>query len=124
MCKRKEARIKYYSSIKGICNRSYSHCKNRVKKHNIPFNLDLEYLWSIYPKNGRCPILGYKMIPSFGKIGGNKYSPSLDRIDPSKGYVKGNVEWVSFLANKMMSDATGKDLIRFSKWINKRYIER
>ena len=63
------------------------------------------------------------MKPSQGKAGGGNHSPSLDRIDPRKGYVKGNVEWVCLLANKMMSNATGEDLIRFSKWINKRYIE-
>ena len=61
------------------------------------------------------------MKPSQGLLGGDNCSPTLDRIDPSKGYIKGNVEFVSSLANKMMSNASGKDLVRFSKWINIRY---
>ena len=120
MCKR-EDKLKYYRSVKGICSRSFNHCKYRVKKYKLKFDLDLKYLRSIYPKDNRCPILGYVMRPSQGKIGSDKFSPSLDRIDPTKGYVKGNVEWVCMLANKMMSDASGEDLIRFSKWINIRY---
>ena len=61
------------------------------------------------------------MKPSQGLLGGDNYSPTLDRKDPSKGYIKGNVEFVCSLANKMMSNASGKDLVRFSKWIDERY---
>ena len=120
MCRRKSA-LKYYRSINGICSRSYNHCKDRVKKHKLDFDLDLEYLRSIYPKDSKCPILGYTMKPSQGLLGGDNYSPTLDRKDPSKGYIKGNVEFVCSLANKMMSNASGKDLVRFSKWIDERY---
>jgi hypothetical protein len=37
-------------------------------------------------------------------------SPSLDRIDTSKGYVKGNVWVISWRANKLKSDATLAEL--------------
>jgi len=120
MCK-KESKLKYYRSVKGICSRSFNHCKDRVKKYKLDFDLDLEYLRSIYPKDSKCPILGYVMKPCQGKLGGDNYSPTLDRKDPRKGYIKGNVEFVCGLANKMMSDASGEDLVRFSKWINIRY---
>ena len=121
MCKR-ESKLKYYRSIKGICSRSFNHCKDRVKKYRLDFDLDLEYLRSIYPIDSKCPILGYTMRPSQGGLlGGDNYSPTLDRKDPSKGYIKGNVEFVCSLANKMMSNASGKDLVRFSKWIDERY---
>lgn len=118
---RRESRLKYYRSISGICSRSLNHCKDRVKRNNLNFNIDLDYLKSIFPKDRKCPILGYEMKPSQGLVGGNKYSPTLDRINPRLGYVKGNVEWVCMLANKMMSNADNEDLIRFSKWISKRY---
>jgi len=120
MCRNKH-KLKYYRSISGICSRSLNHCKHRVIKYNLDFNIDLNYLKSIFPKDRKCPILGYEMKPSQGIMGGNKYSPTLDRINPKLGYVKGNVEWVCMLANKMMSNANKKDLIRFSKWINRRY---
>ena len=117
-----KAQLKYNKTIKGICSRAAGYAKYRAKKKNIPYNISTQYLISIYPKNHRCPILGYKMEPfQNGKIGQSKHSPSLDRIDPRKGYVKGNVEFVCGLANNMMSMAEGKDIIRFARWATKRY---
>ena len=74
---------------------------------------------SIYPKNSVCPILGYTMKVSNISLG--KLSPTLDRIDPRLGYVKGNVEFVTNIANLMMTSATGRDIKRFVKWATKRY---
>ena len=114
--------LKYNRTIKGICSRAAGYAKYRSKKKNLEYNIDTDYLVSIYPKNHICPILGYKMEPNQGNHKGQgKYSPSLDRIDPRKGYIKGNVEFVCGLANAMMNNAEGPDLIRFAKWINKRY---
>lgn len=66
----------------------YWGVSGRSKNKGIPFNLDFEDIQ--IPTH--CPILG---IPLFRNIGGNKptgNSPSLDRIDPTKGYTKGNVQ--------------------------------
>lgn len=40
-------------------------------------------------------------------------SPSLDRIDPTKGYVPGNVQVVSFLANRAKSNLSDAQLRTF-----------
>ncbi len=52
----------------------------------------------------RCPILGVELSMNVGFLG--PYSPSLDRIDPSAGYVPGNVWVISHRANRIKSDAT------------------
>ena len=106
-------------NIKTICNSIYKDARRRSIKKNLEFNIDNTYLQDIFPKNFICPILGYVMTP--GKIYATNVSPSLDRINPSKGYIKGNVEFVSLLANRMMSNAHGPDLIRFARWINNKY---
>lgn len=112
-----------YKTISAIASTSLSTCSRRAKRKDIEFDLDHKYLVSIYPKDFLCPILGYEMKPGRANKhkGPSKCSPTLDRINPRLGYIKGNVEWVSYLANKMMSDAEGRDLIRFAEWINKKY---
>ena len=44
-------------------------------------------------------------------------SPSIDRLDNTKGYVKGNVWVISTLANNMKNSAGFKDLHIFADWV-------
>jgi len=59
----------------------------------------------IPPMGERCPLLGEPF-----EIGGDKrYSPSLDRIDPKRGYVPGNVWIVGWRANLIKSNGTAEE---------------
>lgn len=78
--------------------------KSRAKVRGIPFNLVHEDI--VIPK--LCPILGIPLEISTG--GPSPNSPSLDRIDPQYGYVKGNVHVISHRANTIKSDATLEEL--------------
>ena len=66
-----------------------------------------------------CPILGMPLVDHIGEFhaGGCADSPPLDRIDNTKGYVKGNVQVISRLANTMKGSATKAQLISFAKWV-------
>lgn len=93
--------------------------KSRSKKKNLEFNLTIEYLKSIYPKNNMCPLLN---IPLDWKSSyKHPNTPSLDRIDSSKGYIKGNVQWVSWRANQLMSNATPDELLMLAQNYKKIY---
>jgi hypothetical protein len=84
-------------------------CQNRAKKNNIPFNL--EYSDIVIPE--KCPILE---IPIFrGNKKHTSNSPSLDRLVPELGYIKGNIRVISYKANTMKSDASIEELKLFSK---------
>lgn len=89
------------------------NAKKRAKKAGIPF--DLEYDDIEWPDI--CPVLGIK-IDSYlghgGKTGGRENSRSLDRIDPAKGYVKGNVVTISWRANRLKCDATPEEMRRLA----------
>lgn len=85
--------------------------KYRAKKNKIEFNIDISDI--IIPEY--CPILKIPLFTRKGHSGPN--SPSLDRIDPSKGYVKGNVQVISHKANTIKSDATLQELLDFATWV-------
>jgi hypothetical protein len=94
--------------------------KHRARKRGIPF--DLSYEDVVVPV--RCPILGIPLVPGTGKSGrqgGNKNSPSLDRIDGAKGYVRNNVQVISHLANSMKGAATREELLLFANWALRTY---
>lgn len=67
-----------------------------------------------------CPVLGIPIQMNQG-AGGQKNSISLDRMDCSKGYTKGNIQIMSRLANVMKADATPNQLLKFADWIYKTY---
>jgi hypothetical protein len=87
----------------------FRSAKQRAKRKGIPFNI--EKFDIIVPKF--CPLLGIELFASKGKVGPN--SPSLDRIIPSLGYVKGNIMVISNKANSIKQDATVEELERLVK---------
>jgi hypothetical protein len=92
------------------------YVKARAKKLNIEFNITGKDI--VIPN--RCPILNIPIKREFidkGKRGPRYNSPSLDRIDNTKGYVKGNVHVISNKANVMKSSATPEELLQFAYWV-------
>lgn len=77
--------------------------KHRAKKKGLPFNLTEEYLKQIW--TGTCPVFHTKLnLPVHGDPSQPKHTCSLDRIRPELGYIIGNVEWISFEANRLKLD--------------------
>lgn len=54
--------------------------------------------------------MGIPLYSMTGTRGGGPNSPTLDRIRPDLGYVKGNVIVISGRANRIKSDATIEEL--------------
>ena len=70
----------------------------RANKFGFPFDITVDDI--IIPTH--CPILGIPL--KLGTKYPTNFSPSLDKINPEKGYVKGNIAVLSFKANKLKSD--------------------
>lgn len=84
--------------------------KCRAKKKGIPFDLSVDDIK--VPKV--CPILGIKLNTNRKKASFD--SPSIDRIKPSLGYIKGNVAIISYKANAIKSNATWREIFKVYKW--------
>lgn len=82
----------------------------RAKKKGIDFNLDHGDL--NIPTN--CPLLGHEIIE-----GDYDWGPSLDRLDPSKGYTKDNVKIISNKANRLKGNATYEEMHTLFNNLNK-----
>ena len=93
----------------------FQSAKQRAKKYGLDFNITIEDI--VIPEF--CPLLGIKLEPREGGHGPKDSSPSLDRIDNTKGYVKGNVWITSWLANKMKATATEEQLLTFASNVQK-----
>lgn len=86
-------------------NRKYS-CKG---KHDFTITINDLEIPSV------CPLLGIPL--TFGK--GMKIRESaatLDRINSAKGYVKGNVQIISYRANRIKNDASLEELKKIGRW--------
>lgn len=85
--------------------------KLRASKANLPFDLSWENIPEIPTI---CPVLG-TLLGGQKKRGFCPNSPSLDRINPKLGYVKGNIRVISHRANQLKSDGTPEELMLVAK---------
>ncbi len=89
-----------------------SNYKSRAKSKGYAFDLDTDYLLELWKKQeGKCAYTARPM-----RIVNLKYdfwSPSLDRLDPLKGYTKGNVAWTLHGVNCFKQELTLEEFLQF-----------
>lgn len=98
----------YFSSNRDRLLLSYA--KTNAKRKGLEFNIDISDV--IIPEF--CPYLEIKLTSDLGS-GQLSTNASIDRIDSTKGYIKGNIQIISRLANTMKSNASIDQLIIFAK---------
>ena len=86
----------------------------------VPFDLEPQDIKDKLNLAGsKCAVLGVDM--EISKLGSknNNLTPSIDRIDPKKGYVKGNIIVVSMRANRIKTDATVDEIRKVANFYDK-----
>ncbi len=90
--------------------------KARKKKEH---DINKEYLKELWKsQKGRCPVTDWELsLPKNSDRFENKaiYNASLDRIDSSKGYIRGNVRFVARIVNYAKSDWGDDVLYKFAE---------
>jgi hypothetical protein len=87
--------------------------RQRSKKLGIEFGI----VEGDVVRRETCPVSGVALNFSSTKISDN--SPALDRIDPSKGYVPGNVWVICQRVNRIKNNATAKELMMIANAVNR-----
>jgi hypothetical protein len=96
-----EARSHY---LRHYAYRMLERARQRSKERGLEINITLEDI--VIPEI--CPVLDIPMSPN-EKVPGPR-SPSLDRIDNARGYVKGNVAVISMKANLIKRNSSAAEL--------------
>lgn len=88
--------------------------KDRSAELGIPFDLVVSDI--VIPE--RCPVLDIPIEPGIGKL--HDGSPTVDRIIPDLGYVRGNVEVISHKANRMKNNGSLEEMRKVLAWMEKK----
>lgn len=93
--------------------------KHGAKSRNLEFEIDIKYIWNLFLKqNRKCALSGQKL--RFPKERTDSTgTASLDRIDASKGYIQGNLQWVHKDINYMKQKKNNKEFKNLVKLIYK-----
>lgn len=97
--KGKERWLSPYSYQRWRVGHAIAKARRRAEKKGREFALTVDYMMEIYPPSGICPITHKPMV--WGLEGGYATSPTIDRLDHTKGYVPENVWWVSLRGNQL-----------------------
>ena len=107
--------------LKKCLNSRFLAARDRANRHNIPFNITLEYLEELWERQkGLCALSGIEMTYEL-KRGRTHTNVSIDKIDKTKGYVVGNVQLVCMACNQIKSDMPEELMYFFCKNIVEHY---
>lgn len=117
----KNREVQRQRRLEGKCREEYrrnpkarwlSSARARATRQGVPFDLKPEDI--LIPE--KCPVFGYQL--NIGSKAKADNSPSLDRLTPRKGYVRGNISVISFRANRLKGDGTAKELRKIANWMD------
>lgn len=92
--------------------------KKTAEKRGIEFSITIEYAWNLFEAQKRkCALTGMPLCFANTVKNRTATTASLDRIDSSKGYIEGNVQWVHRTVSKMKMDLPQLEFIDFCKLV-------
>ena len=103
----REKQYIYFKTQKSRIQNMIKSARKRSKEKNIDFDLDIKWLSSLFKEqNNKCILTNIDfIIPTERKNHlSTPFTPSLDRIDPTKGYTKNNTRLVCYAMNCCLHD--------------------
>lgn len=124
-CSKKVPSKKFGKNHQGWCGCGeisgsiWNRIKQCAKQRKKEFSISIEEAWELYNKQGgKCALSGVsiKFAESCQALIDGENTCSLDRIDSTRGYVSGNIQWVHVVVNYMKQEFTQHE---FVEWCGK-----
>lgn len=122
-CKKQKLHNIHYRGSKDISGKYWSTCIRGAQKRNLEFNISINYAQDLLEKqNYKCALSGLSINGS-QNLDKNystykEMTASLDRIDSSKGYIIGNIQWVHKDINFIKQNLSEKYFIELCKKVS------
>lgn len=101
-------------------SRLVSAAKSRARKAGLEFNLTND--WANGATDGTCAISGIPFVIAVGKP--SPFSPSIDRIDQTRGYTTDNCRIVLWAVNRFRGEDSDEVLLHIAEAIYRRALEK
>jgi hypothetical protein len=90
--------------IQMLFNASKARARNKQREHTIT----VQDILNAWPPDNKCPVFGFEL--EWNSTGFRETSPSIDRVDSTKGYTKENIQIISWKANRIKGYASIEEL--------------
>lgn len=111
MTSQQRARKKFQNTHKGRVGRMYYEAKRRAKERGLEWEFELAEM--IVPDF--CPVLNLPMFFTIGKVTDN--TPTIDRVDNTKGYTRDNIDIICYRANRIKNCASLDELVAITMYV-------
>jgi hypothetical protein len=98
----------------------FGQLRRQATSRGIEFDITIEYCWELFQRQGgKCALTGLPLVMNGHKqrMNGKKQTASLDRIDSTKGYVPGNIQWIYVTLNRMKNDTPQDEFVALCRLV-------
>jgi len=103
----------------------WNHVVRNARIRDIEVSIEMQDAWDLFQtQGGRCALTGVLLVihapcrktrGARERHGSTNITASLDRIDSTKGYEAGNVQWVHKVVNIMKSDHSDAEFVEWCR---------
>lgn len=97
------------------CRRLFELARQRATEKAHAFTITEADICAAWPADGKCPVLGVELRRAV--LYADECSPTLDRIDPDRGYEPGNIVVMSLRANRAKGNMSVHEIEQLYHWM-------
>lgn len=118
-CYRKRNRGPKYKGVGDLSSTKFRGIMARAKYRDQAFKITIRWAWDLFVRQEKkCALTGLPITLHPSSVEEGASTASLDRIDSSKGYIKGNVQWVHVVINFMKHSLAEEEFVRWCRLVS------